>query len=46
MLNKLANIIVGGIIVGGFIYCVWLFLNAIDAYLTGQMNLWDKNLGM
>jgi len=27
-------------------YCVWLFANAVDCYLTGQMNYWGQNLGM
>lgn len=46
MLDKLSGIIIGGIITGAFIYCVWLFFEAVDAYLTGQMNLWSENLGM
>lgn len=46
MIDKISDIIIGGIITAGFIYCVWLFLSAIDAHLTGQMNLWSENLGM
>lgn len=45
-MNKLADIIIGGIITGSFIYCVWLFFNTIDAHLSQQMNLWSQNLGM
>lgn len=46
MIDKISDIIIGGIITAGFIYCVWLFFSTVDAHLSGQMNLWDQNLGM
>lgn len=34
MLGKIADIISGGIITAGFIYCVWLFFQAIDLFMS------------
>lgn len=27
-------------------YCIWLFIGAIEAYMSCQMHYWYQNLGM
>lgn len=45
-LERLAETIKVMAVVGLLVYGACIAFDALDAYMTGQMNLWSESLGM